>query len=166
MSPSPKRVLILSASAGAGHVRAAEALMKDFQAHPAVAHGGEVQHWDILKYTTAVFRTIYSRVYRDLVGRAPWLLGMVYKRTDTPWKGGIAQAFEQFNAGPFVDALRDFRPDVVVCTHFTPPNIISWLIFSNLTKGHTSSFEYAMIFTGKDLIHQSLGANLYGSDFL
>ncbi len=130
-SPAPthtgKRVLILSASAGAGHVRAAEALMKDFVQHPAVQNGGEVQHWDILKYTSAVFRTIYSKVYLDLINRAPWLLGMVYKGTDKPWKGGIAQAFEKFNSGAFIKALRAFQPDVVVCTHFTPPNIISWL---------------------------------------
>jgi processive 1,2-diacylglycerol beta-glucosyltransferase len=124
-----KRVLILSASAGAGHVRAAEALLKDFQKHPAVDAGrsGDVQHWDILKYTNAVFRTIYSKVYLDLVNRAPWLLGMVYKHTDKPWKEGAAQAFEKFNAGPFIKALTAYKPDVVVCTHFTPPNIISWL---------------------------------------
>ena len=41
LAPSPKRVLILSASAGAGHVRAADALLKDFQQHPAVASGGD-----------------------------------------------------------------------------------------------------------------------------
>ncbi len=127
MSSPGKRVLILSASAGAGHVRAAEALMKDFQAHPAVANGGDVQHWDILKYTSAVFRTIYSKVYLDLINRAPWLLGMVYKGTDKPWKEGITQAFEKFNAGPFIKSFREFQPDLVVCTHFTPPNIISWL---------------------------------------
>ncbi len=128
MAQAGKRVLILSASAGAGHVRAADALMKDFAAHPAVAGpGGEVQHWDILKYTSAVFRTIYSKVYLDLINRAPWVLGMVYRRTDKPWKEGITQAFEKFNAGPFVKAFRAFRPDLVVCTHFTPPNIISWL---------------------------------------
>src|SRR6185436_8946533 len=102
-------------------------LQKDFLEHPAVANGGEVAHWDVLKYSTAVFRTLYSKVYLDLIGRAPWLLGMVYKGTDTPWKGGIAQAFEKFNSGPFIEALRAFSPDVVVCTHFTPPNVISWL---------------------------------------
>jgi processive 1,2-diacylglycerol beta-glucosyltransferase len=127
MATTGKRILLLSASAGAGHVRAAEALLKDFQQHPAVASGGEVQHWDILKYTSAVFRTIYSKVYLDLINRAPWVLGMVYKSTDKPWKETAAQAFEKFNAGPFIDALRDYRPDLVVCTHFTPPNIISWL---------------------------------------
>jgi processive 1,2-diacylglycerol beta-glucosyltransferase len=122
------RVLLLSASAGAGHVRAAEALQKDFAAHPKVAAaGGEVQHWDILKYTNAVFRTIYSKMYLDLVNHAPWLLGMVYNQTDKPWKQTFAQAFEKFNAGPFVEALQNYKPDLVVCTHFTPPNIISWL---------------------------------------
>jgi processive 1,2-diacylglycerol beta-glucosyltransferase len=122
-----KRVLILSVSAGAGHLRAADALLKDFQEHPAVKNGGEVQHWDILNYTNAVFRTLVSKVYLDLVNRAPSLLGFVYKRTDTPWKSGFAEAVEKFNAGPFIKAFREFRPDLVVCTHFIASNIISWL---------------------------------------
>ena len=46
------RVLILSASAGAGHMRAADALLAVFKSHPRVANGGDVQHWDMLKYTT------------------------------------------------------------------------------------------------------------------
>lgn len=123
-----KRVLILSASAGAGHVRAAEALLKDFQQHPAVVHGGEVQHWDILKYSTAAFRYIYSKIYLDLANKAPGLLGYVYKRTDTPWKSGFTQAFEKFNAGSFVEAITKYKPDVVVATHFTPPNVMAWLL--------------------------------------
>ena len=140
-------MLILSASAGAGHVRAAEALEKDFRVHPAVmAAGGEVQHWDILKYTNAVFRTIYSKMYLDLVNHAPWLLGMVYKRTDKPWKKTFAQAFEKFNAGPFVEALAAYKPDLVVCTHFTPPNVISWL---NEKKG-SLGIEPAIVVTDLD----------------
>lgn len=119
-----KRVLILSASAGAGHMRAADALLKDFRAHPDVAH---VEHWDTLKYTTAMFRHIYSKIYLDLVNKAPGVLGWVYKRTDTPWKNQSAQAFEKFNAAPFIKALGEYQPDVLVCTHFTPSSIIAWL---------------------------------------
>jgi processive 1,2-diacylglycerol beta-glucosyltransferase len=122
-----RRVLLLSASTGAGHMSAAEALAKDFREHPAVKDGGAVEHWDILKYTTAMFRGIYSKLYIDLVDRAPWLLGMMYKKTDTPWKHGLVQVFEKFNSGPFVKAFREFQPDLVVCTHFTPANVISWL---------------------------------------
>lgn len=67
-----KRVLLLSASAGAGHVRAAEAIEKAFQ---ATAADIEVRHVDVLNYTNKVFRHLYSKAYIDLVNghraRAP-----------------------------------------------------------------------------------------------
>lgn len=121
------RILILSASAGAGHVRAAEALTQDFQQHPAVADGGYVEHWDTLSYTTRAFRHLYSRVYLRLVNRAPKLLGYVYEKTDTPWENGTTRAIEKFNSGKLISALAEFKPDVLVCTHFTPAAIISQL---------------------------------------
>jgi processive 1,2-diacylglycerol beta-glucosyltransferase len=121
------RILILSASAGAGHVRAAEALMQDFQQHPAVQDGGHVEHWDTLTYTTRAFRHLYSRVYLRLVNKAPKLLGYVYEKTDTPWENGATRAIEKFNAGKFISALARFKPDILVCTHFTPAAIISQL---------------------------------------
>ena len=67
-----KKVLILSASAGNGHVRAAQALEKAF-----AAAGGdrEVRHVDALELTNKVFRTIYSKMYIDLVDKAPDVLG-------------------------------------------------------------------------------------------
>ena len=81
-SPQQKRVLILSASAGAGHLRAADALLKEMQHHSAVE---SVEHWDVLKYSTKAFRYLYSKVYLDLVNSAPKVLGWVYDSTDTPW---------------------------------------------------------------------------------
>ena len=47
-----KRVLIISTSAGTGHVRAGEALTKVFEEHPMV---GEVVHSDALDFTNKVF---------------------------------------------------------------------------------------------------------------
>ena len=40
---------------------------------------------------------------------------------------GWRRRLRKFNAGPFIKAFQAFQPDLVVCTHFTPPNIISWL---------------------------------------
>src|SRR5881394_3945221 len=57
-----KRVLLLSASAGAGHLRAAEALEKAFR---ATAGDIEVQHLDVLNYTNKLFRHLYSKAYID-----------------------------------------------------------------------------------------------------
>jgi len=66
------RVLLLSASAGAGHVRAAQALERAFRDAGAAR---EIRHVDVLEHTTALFRRLYSRVYLDLVNNAPEVLG-------------------------------------------------------------------------------------------
>src|SRR5689334_12720127 len=63
-----KRVLIISASAGTGHVRCAQALEKAFALDPQVA---EVRHVDALAYTNKVFRDFYSKLYLQLVRNAP-----------------------------------------------------------------------------------------------
>ncbi|MGC8623823.1 MAG: MGDG synthase family glycosyltransferase [Phycisphaerae bacterium] len=128
MSQGPlkkRKVLVLSASAGAGHVRAAEAIEQICRKHPDV---GEVQHWDMLKYTTRLFRHIYSQVYLDLINKAPRMLGWIYDTFDTPWRNEkMRMAFEKFNAGPFLKAVMAFQPDHIICTHFTPASLMGWL---------------------------------------
>lgn len=120
-----RKMLILSASAGAGHVRAAEALLSACTNHPEV---GEVQHWDMLKYTTKIFRHLYSQVYLDLINHAPNMLGWIYDTTDTPWRNEkMRLAFEKFNAQPFLKAVTAFEPDMIMCTHFTPAALVGWL---------------------------------------
>jgi processive 1,2-diacylglycerol beta-glucosyltransferase len=124
-----RKVLILSASAGAGHVRAAEALLQACVSHPAI---GEVQHWDMLKYTTKLFRHLYSQVYLDLINHAPNMLGWIYDTMDTPWRNEkMRLAFEKFNAQPFLKAVTRFEPDIIFCTHFTPAALVGWLYAAN-----------------------------------
>jgi processive 1,2-diacylglycerol beta-glucosyltransferase len=53
-----KRVLILSASAGAGHLRAAQAVEKTFLELKAAE---EVRNIDTLEYTNKVFHQLYSK---------------------------------------------------------------------------------------------------------
>ncbi len=123
-SRSP-RVLILSAAVGAGHVRAAQALESTFAAS---VFPGQARHVDVLGYTNAAFRALYSRGYLELVNKAPDLLGWLYDWLDVPWKNNRLQlAFEKLNLGPFVRLLTDLRPDWALCTHFLPASIIAWL---------------------------------------
>ena len=120
-----KRVLLLSASAGAGHVRAAEALEKAFN---ATRDGTEVRHIDVLNYTNKVFRHLYSKAYIDLVNKLPELPGLIYDALDKPWKNERRRlALDKLNTRPFVKVLRDYQPDMIVCTHFLPAEIVSWL---------------------------------------
>lgn len=118
-------VLILSASAGAGHVRAAQALE---QAFISTGQVGTVQHIDALRYTTKVFRNLYSKAYIDMANKAPEVLGWIYDHLDKPWQNERRRlAFDKLNAIPFVHMLEKAQPDIVVCTHFLPSEIISWL---------------------------------------
>jgi processive 1,2-diacylglycerol beta-glucosyltransferase len=120
-----ERVLILSASAGAGHVRAAEALKNAFKEMNAAQ---DIRHVDTLEYTNKVFRRLYSKTYLDMVKSAPEMLGWLYDYLDQPWKKERRRlAFDRLNTRPFVKLLKDYRPDLTVCTHFLPAEIISWL---------------------------------------
>jgi processive 1,2-diacylglycerol beta-glucosyltransferase len=120
------RVLVLSASAGAGHMRAAEAIEKAIRSRGAAT---EVQHLDVLKFTNQVFRHFYSKAYIDLVNKAPEILGWLYDYLDDPTKQDdpIRAAFDRLNANPFVRFLRRYQPDVAISTHFLPSGIISSL---------------------------------------
>ena len=119
------RVLLLSASSGAGHVRAAQALEQAFQAHG----GCSVEHIDALTYVSKVFQQIYDKAYIRMVRRAPELMGLLYARTDQPWhalRGRLAM--DRLNTQPMIRMLKNVQPDLCVATHFLPAEILAWLI--------------------------------------
>lgn len=119
------KVLVLSASAGAGHIRAAQAIEKAIVERQAAR---EVQHIDALTYTNKLFRNLYSRAYIELVNNAPDVLGWLYDHLDKPWKNQRRRlALDRLNTRPFVRMLQEYQPDIAVCTHFLPAEIISWL---------------------------------------
>jgi len=120
-----KKVLILSVSAGAGHLRAAEALERAFKNMNAAL---EVRHVDTLQYTNKIFRHLYSKAYIEMVNKMPDVLGWLYDHLDKPWKNERRRlALDKLNTRPFVKMLKEYQPDITVCTHFLPAEIISWL---------------------------------------
>ena len=75
----PRRILVLSASVGAGHLRAAEAVQLALR---RLDPSAVVQNLDVLDFTNAAFRQLYGRAYLDLVNRAPHALGYFYDLLD------------------------------------------------------------------------------------
>jgi len=119
------KVLVLSASAGAGHIRAAEAIERALVEMNAAE---EILHVDTLQYTNKIFRNLYSKAYIDMVNKMPEMLGWLYDHLDQPWKNERRRlALDRLNTRPFVKMLKQYQPDVVICTHFLPAEIISWL---------------------------------------
>jgi processive 1,2-diacylglycerol beta-glucosyltransferase len=120
-----KRVLILSASAGAGHMRAADAIERALLEMNAAE---EVRHVDTLQYTNKIFRHLYSKAYIEMVNKMPEVLGWFYDHLDKPWKNERRRlALDKLNTRPFVKLLKQYNPDIAICTHFLPAEIISWL---------------------------------------
>jgi processive 1,2-diacylglycerol beta-glucosyltransferase len=119
------RVLLLSASSGAGHVRAAQALEKAFSARGDCV----VEHIDAIRYVSKLFQNLYDKTYISMVRKAPELMGVVYERTDQPWQNARRRlALDRLNAQPMIRMLKRVQPDLCVATHFLPAEILAWLI--------------------------------------
>lgn len=126
MSARKRRVLILSASVGSGHVKAADALARVFREREDIE---EVLSDDSLDHTNLLHKQLYSALYKQLSARLPEFLGWWYETTDDPWvsdKGRLL--FDLPQALPLMQLVREFRPDVVLCTHFMPAGVVSFLI--------------------------------------
>jgi processive 1,2-diacylglycerol beta-glucosyltransferase len=114
---------VFSAASGAGHIHAAEALVSAFERQGVKAH-----HIEVLKYTSGVFRRIYSDLYKELVNNRPGILGWVYDSMDHPWRYQKRRlALDMINSGRLVKFLLKDKPGVAVCTHFLPAEILVYL---------------------------------------
>lgn len=117
------RVLVLSASVGSGHVRAADALAKAFRERPEV---GEVLSDDSLDHTNILHKQFYSALYKRLSEVTPEFLGWWYETSDDPWvTDRVRLLIDLPQALPLVNLIRDFRPDKVICTHFMPAGVLA-----------------------------------------
>jgi processive 1,2-diacylglycerol beta-glucosyltransferase len=154
------RILVLSASVGAGHMRAAEAVEK---ALVATVPGATVRNVDVLELTNAAFRRIYGKAYLDLVNRVPHVLGYFYDLMDQPSRSGryhgdrLRQAVERLNLQAFIRFLKAEPWDVVINTHFLPAAIIATLRKRNeTTQKHvtvTTDFETHRLWVNQPCDH-------------
>ena len=126
-----KRVLILSAAVGAGHVRAAQAIeLALAQTHPDAV----VRNVDVLQLTNRSFRRMYARGYFDAIAAAPHLVGYLYDRLDRPLRrvGRAADraryALQRLNFLALEELLTANRWDLAINTHFLPAEVIGALL--------------------------------------
>lgn len=122
-------ILVLSASVGAGHVRAAQAVELALK---ELAPDARVENVDVLELTNAAFRRVYGKAYLDLVNRAPHVLGYIYDHMDKPRRPDsrrdrLRLALERLNLKTFRKRMREGQWEVVVNTHFLPAEIIASL---------------------------------------
>src|SRR5205807_7474700 len=98
---------------------------------------------------------LYSQAYIEMVKRMPEVLGWFYDLRDQPDKDDrLERAFARLNSRPFVKLIEQYQPEITICTHFLPAEIISWL-----TARGTLNTRQAIVVTDFDLHAQWLCPN-------
>jgi processive 1,2-diacylglycerol beta-glucosyltransferase len=120
----PRHILVLSVSAGAGHVRAAEAVCA-----AARTAGLDATHLDLLTLVPKEFRKLYAEQYIKLVDRLPQLWSYLYSRSDRPSRdsllGKLKRLVEKVNTRKLGAEISRLGPDAILCTHFLPAELLS-----------------------------------------
>jgi processive 1,2-diacylglycerol beta-glucosyltransferase len=112
------KVLIVSSSGGAGHLRAAEALHRTA---PSLGLPIKTENYDCLDFTSPAFKRLYAGTYLNLVNNTPELWGYLYEKSEKrPYRKGIVALFDHFNYSRYLRFLKSSKPDALVCTHFLP----------------------------------------------
>ena len=119
-------IAVLSVSAGAGHVRAAQALQAAAERWYA---GVRLVHIDVMELVSGLFRKLYAESYIDIVEHHPAFWGYLYtltdrEKADSPMRR-LRMAIERLNTRKLDRVLRDMAPDQVICTHFLPAQLLS-----------------------------------------
>jgi processive 1,2-diacylglycerol beta-glucosyltransferase len=119
------RLLVLSASAGAGHNRAAEAIHESAREY---CPGVETEWVDSLKFTNRVFAKLYEKSYVWMASYSPSLWGLLYKQAGKNVErrkfDKVVELHDRLTYRKLKERIEEFRPDAAICTHFLPSNVI------------------------------------------
>lgn len=114
------RILVLSASIGAGHVKAAEALCRAYTEQ----FGGEAIHLDFFRYSTPTFSRWVEQAYYLVTKHTPSIYKLLYTLEDRP--NGPAKKMEVYiGVRKYKELLATYSPDAIIATHFLPAAIVS-----------------------------------------
>jgi processive 1,2-diacylglycerol beta-glucosyltransferase len=123
-----KKILLLSVSIGAGHVRAAQAI----QAAANEDDGVQILHLDALDFVSSAFRKLYSDLYLKMVAKLPAVWGYLYQASHDAAADSLSEkirrGIERLSTRALRQEILNFNPDVILCTHFLPAEILDRMI--------------------------------------
>lgn len=116
-------VLVFSASFGAGHVRAAEAIIEELRIkEPNV----KITHLDFGAFLSKTFNSVVKNTYIELIKHTPKLWGKFYYRTSKIPPDSVFQRFlNGLGRREFVKYIQRLQPDLVICTYPTVAGVLA-----------------------------------------
>jgi processive 1,2-diacylglycerol beta-glucosyltransferase len=141
------RIVIISASVGSGHVRAAKAIESALARKLPEA---TIAHVDALEMTNGAFRRAYGAGYFRAARSAPRFVGWMYDFLDHPNDHAAAtftrQFVERINFTRLSKLLIDQTWDLAICTHFLPAALIA-----RMRRRELIQFPHAVVVTDFDV---------------
>ncbi len=126
-SSSVMKILVIHASAGAGHLKAAEAVYNGIKK----STGHDVFLVDALDHSSFLFRKFYKQTYFFLISKVPFVWGFVFWLLDISWLQPLIQAFRRLhntiNTPQLHRLMVEEKFDVIIMTHFMPTEIAASL---------------------------------------
>ncbi|PIQ87584.1 MAG: hypothetical protein COV73_03270 [Candidatus Omnitrophica bacterium CG11_big_fil_rev_8_21_14_0_20_43_6] len=159
------KVLIIHASAGAGHRRAAEAIYSYLKENRPDL---ELVLLDALDKTNALFKFDYTKGYSFLVRYATTLWYWAFWATDSkflrPISRWLARMINCINSQRLINFFRQENPELIISTHFLPSELAATLKKKNKI---TSKLITVITDYGVHPFWVCLGTDLYvvASDF-
>jgi processive 1,2-diacylglycerol beta-glucosyltransferase len=79
--------------------------------------------------STRIHQITYSGLYFPMARIAPWLMEWGYQISNQPFATEpTLPIWDRLNAAPLARFIREYQPDIVICTHFMPAGITGHLI--------------------------------------
>ena len=136
------KVLILSASIGSGHTKAAEAVAEAFD--------GQAQIVDFMDKDISLVNFLLKKLYLTMLSLIPDLYDRIYQLAGVRRFGSITRLiWSTLMYLPFTRLLKKYQPDIIVCTHPFPEAAAS--LWKFLHPKSASKFTLAAILTDYSL---------------
>lgn len=118
-----KKVLIVYATGGMGHVTAAKAAEEAFKKyHPDI----EVASIDIIDFASGLYKTIFVKGYNFVSAKYPGIWGWLYRVFNKKKNQGLASWLSiKAISKKFIPFIQELNPDFIVSTHPLPAMLIS-----------------------------------------
>lgn len=124
-SNKKKKLLILSAVVGAGHVRAAESLAQV----ASEKFGLKVDHVNFLEYISPELSKLVEKTWYLMVRYTPLITKFTYesgKFNSNKWFKNLDN-YLKLDFKKYRELIDEYKPDLIISTHYLPAMIASWM---------------------------------------
>ena len=118
-----KKFLILTASIGSGHIKAAEAVAEELRRQQPQA---EIITVDFMARATSFWHWLTKKIYLEMLNFVPNLYDVFYRLSSSEAGGSCGKnMFALFMLPVFNRLQKKYQPDYVICTHPFPAGTVS-----------------------------------------